>query len=348
MAADLFDPDAFTAALDGDAPCGPDLEYDPAFQALNDAAAGKPERQYGDKVYPAEPPDWLTVYEQALDLAARTRDLRVGVWLTRSAARLHGMAGAVAGLRLVRALLETHWDALHPQLDAEDDNDPTMRLNALLPLYANDGALADLRNAALAPVRGGLRLRELELGLGRDEPTEGETQPTEGGVLEGLQALVERHPDTGEKITQAAEAAQAIAGVVESAVGSRAPDSAPLLRLLAAGTDALAKLQGDAGGEAAADGDEEAGAGTDHSDGDDAAPRRGGRGGGAIRSRADAVRELQRVCDWIERNEPTNPAPLLIKRAQRLMNMSFLEIVREMAPAGVDQVETIAGPQTDS
>jgi type VI secretion system protein ImpA len=35
----------------------------------------------------------------------------------------------------------------------------------------------------------------------------------------------------------------------------------------------------------------------------------------------------------------------LIRRAQRLMNKSFIEIVRDLAPSGVDQVELIAGPQ---
>jgi type VI secretion system protein ImpA len=69
---------------------------------------------------------------------------------------------------------------------------------------------------------------------------------------------------------------------------------------------------------------------------------------GSIRSRADAVRELERICEWIERNEPTNPAPLLIRRAQRLMDMSFLEIIRDLAPEGLGQVERIAGSESSS
>src|SRR4051794_22854469 len=88
------------APLAADAPCGPDLEYDPSFQAMLDAGAGKRERQYGDKIYPAEPPDWPVVHEHATQLATRTRDLRVAVWLTRSGARLHGVRATVRGLRL--------------------------------------------------------------------------------------------------------------------------------------------------------------------------------------------------------------------------------------------------------
>ncbi|MDE2502788.1 MAG: type VI secretion system protein TssA, partial [Burkholderiales bacterium] len=64
---------------------------------------------------------------------------------------------------------------------------------------------------------------------------------------------------------------------------------------------------------------------------------------GAIHSRDDAIRELDRVSHWIERNEPGHPAPLLIRRAARLMNKSFVELVRDLAPNGLDQVAVIAG-----
>jgi len=70
-----LDIESLLAPLPGDGPCGANLEYDPAFQALQEAAAGKPERQYGGTIIPAEPPEWPAVREQALALAARTRDL---------------------------------------------------------------------------------------------------------------------------------------------------------------------------------------------------------------------------------------------------------------------------------
>jgi type VI secretion system protein ImpA len=341
MPAELFDPEPLLGALDDAAPCGADLEYDPVFQALEQAGAGTPERQYGDKVFPAEPPDWLAVQEHALALAARTRDLRVAVWLTRSGARLHGLAGAQRGLQLTQGLLERHWDHLHPQLDASDDNDPTMRLNALLPLFAADAALADLRAATLAPVRGGLTLRELELGLGRDQPRNEEILPTEAGVLQALQDLLERHAGLAETLTAVSASAKGIADTVAAAVGSRAPEAGPLVKLLGSAGAAVARLQG--GGAVGGADDPLAESGDEADDG----PRnaRGGSRGGALRTRADAARELERIASWIEHNEPSNPAPLLVRRAIRLMNMGFIEIIRDMAAAGLDQVETIAGPR---
>jgi type VI secretion system protein ImpA len=340
MPAAPYEIEPLLTSLGDDAPCGTDLEYDPEFQALERSAAGTPERQYGDKVFPAEPPDWPQVHELALGLAARTRDVRVAVWLARSGAWLHGLPGALRGLQLVRGLLEQQWDWVHPQLDASDNNDPTMRMNALAPLAASDALLSDLRAAGITSRRGSLTLRELELGLGRAEPHAGEAQPTEAGVLQGLAALCAEQPEAAEALAGCAEAAAAIAATVDAKVGSAAPDLAPLTRLLGSGPLALARMAPDSAesGDASADGSGGGGGGGGFAVG----------GGGAIRTRSDALRELERVCEWLERNEPSHPAPLLIRRAQRLMNMTFIEIIQDMAPGGIDQVQTIAGAQPEA
>ncbi len=334
-----FDTAALLQPLTPEAPSGPDLGYEPSFAALELAGAGKPERQYGDKVYPAEPPDWVALQEQAMALAGTTRDLRVAVWLLRSSCRVHGLRGAAAGLGLIDGLLSGLWDSVHPQLDASDGNDPTMRLNSLTPLAAADAVLADLRSASLAPVRGSLTLRELELGLGKapaelDEPT-----PTEAGVLEALRALLGQHPDLADDAASARQAAAHVTSLLEDRLGSaNAVDLTPLAQLLDVLALALRRLT--PGGA-----DSEDQAQLADSDTPVAVSARGGAASGAITSRTDAIRELERVCAWLERNEPANPAPILIRRAQRLMNKSFLEIIRDLAPEGLAQIENLAGPQ---
>jgi len=333
MPAHSFDIDALTAPLDDTKPSGPALDEDLDFQALERDAVGTPERQYGDKVYPAEPPEWPIVFAKATALAERTRDLRLACLMTRGGARLQGLSGATRGLQLVLALLERQWETVHPQLDAEDGNDPTMRMNALLPLATADALLADLRAATLAPARGSLSLRELELGMGKDEPHPDEPQPTESGVLQGLEALLQDHPGTADDITGALAAAQGIGAVLEDKVGGSAPDLSPLVRLLRTAADALQHVQGAAAVEST----------EPDTLVQDGAPSSGGGNRGDIRNRGDALRELDRVCLWLEKNEPSNPAPLLIRRAQRLMNMSFIDIIKDMASSGLDQVETVVG-----
>ena len=60
-------------------------------------------------------------------------------------------------------------------------------------------------------------------------------------------------------------------------------------------------------------------------------------------NRADAVRMLDLVIEFYERHEPSSPLPLLIARARRLAEMSFLDILRDMAPSGLTEAERIAG-----
>lgn len=326
-----LDLESLLAPLPGDAPCGANLEYDPAFQALEEAAAGKPERQY-DKVYPAEPPDWPAVRELALGLATRTRDLRIAVWLARSGARVEGFGAALQGLQLLHGLIERHWEQVHPLLDANDHNDPTARLTALAPL-THDAGLADLRAAGLVPVRGALTVRELELAFGNAEPRPGESVPTRDGATPAVAAAQAQFAGLAEGMAQGAELALAIEKSLDARLGAaHSPDLAPLRKLL----DDVA-----AAGRVAQGGAE---AGTDAAEGAAAVGAPAAKPAGAIQSREDAIRMLQRVCEWIERNEPSNPAPLLIQRAQRLMKKNFLEIIRDLVPEGLSQIEKLAGP----
>jgi type VI secretion system protein ImpA len=296
------------------------------FLALQEAAAGKPEQQYGDTLIPAQEPDWHVVHEHALQLAARTRDLRVAAWLARSGARVEGLPGAVRGLRLVHQLVERHWDHVHPQLDASDNNDPTARMNALSPLVHNGAGLADLRSASLNGKRGALTVRDIEIALGHAEPLPGEAVPTEDGVLQGVSAALAQAPSLAAQMRDGLDAVQGLAKVLEQRLEpAQSPELAPLKKLMQRVADAAAKASGE----------------TVNSTGEPAAPL--ARQTGAIASREDAIRALDRVAEWIERNEPSNPAPLFIRRSQRLMSKNFIDIIRDLVPDGLNQIEKLAG-----
>lgn len=341
----MLDIESLLTSLGEGAPSGDDLEYDPVFAALEQAGAGKPEQQYGDTIVAAEEPDWRQVHEHAKALATRTRDLRVAVWLVRSEARLFGLASAAKALELVGGLLSQHWDTVHPQLDASDGNDPTMRMNALAPLGASDAALADLRAATLSNVRGSLTLRQLELGMGKAEPVSGESAPTEAGALDALAGAMAQQPALADGIAAALLAVREAAKLLDEKVGSQGPELNPLLRLLKTADDAVRRTQG-ADSEATVDEADQAAGSTEG--GAPIVRSAGVSTPGSINTRDDAVRTLGRVCDWIEKNEPSHPAPLLIRRAQRLMSMSFIEIMRDMAPDGISQIQVIAGPEPEN
>lgn len=351
--ADL-DIDSLLAPLQDDAPCGADLEYDGAFLAMQQAGAGKPEQQYGDTIIPAEDPDWAAVHEQALALSLRTRDLRVAVWLVRSGARLHGYGAALQGLALIRGLLERHWPHVHPQLDADDHDDPTMRLNALQPLASDIAVFGDLRAASLTGQRGGPRVRDVELALGNAEPMTDESVPSAQGLMDGLAARAANDPAFATRLQDGLPTVQAIQAAIEAHLGpGQGLDFNPLQRLLKPLAVAGAQLQGQT--TPAGQGADGTTSGVDGSGPFGAFAGMNGAGTtaqpafnpAAINSRDDAVRALQRVCEWIERHEPSNPAPLLIRRAQRLMSKSFMEIMRDLNPEGVHEIEKLAGTPSE-
>jgi type VI secretion system protein ImpA len=145
-------------------PWGPDLEYDPDMQALEQAAAGKPETQFA----PAEPPDWNAVHEMAAALMRRTRDLRIAMHWCRAHVNLEGFEGVPPALCLLQGMLDNLWDGLHPMPDP-DDGDTFARLSAIGGLDKLDGLLGDVRNALVTRDRrlAGLRVRGVEIATDR-------------------------------------------------------------------------------------------------------------------------------------------------------------------------------------
>ena len=341
----MLDLDPCLATIDTDAPSGPDLEYDPEFTALELANAPGEERVIGDAVIPAEDPDFAEVARAATALLGRSRDLRVAVILANATLRTEGLTGFETVLGYIRNGLEDHWDSVHPQLDAEDDDDPTMRVNAALGLTDRGGVLAALRAAPLAESRafGQVSLRDVKIAEGElPAPAEGEV-PTPQTI-----AAAFMDSDAGE-LAARAEAAEtslghvrAISAAFDGHLGSDGPDLEPLERVLREivrrFSEHVAAPADDAGGEIP---EMEIGEARDTAPAPRVAPVAGAPG--AIASPEDVKRTIDRIIDYYARTEPSSPVPLLLTRARRLVSADFLAIMKDMAPLGVENVALIGG-----
>jgi type VI secretion system protein ImpA len=343
MATDI---DMISQPIRPDAPCGDDLEYDPAFTELERISrGGGNERAVGHDV-PTEGPDWRAIRAKAAALLERTKDLRVAVVWTKALLHIDGMRGFAAGMSGLRALLEGYWDTLHPQLSAEDGNNPLMRLNVLKELCDRDSVVNVVRAAPLVslPALGSFSLRDIAIASGELTPTSaGEGAPPDMARIDAAFANCEltQLQAVADAVQQAAQDARAIEAYVTDKAGPHNPLSLEDLRtLLARGERALAsQLQKRGVGVEGANGHGGAMNGEAHPG--------GGRSiaVGSIGSRADVVRVLGQICEYYAQNEPSSPIPILLRRAQRLVSMSFLDIVRELAPAGMSEIENIRGPQ---
>jgi type VI secretion system protein ImpA len=64
---------------------------------------------------------------------------------------------------------------------------------------------------------------------------------------------------------------------------------------------------------------------------------------GRITSNHDVLRALDMIINHYEQKEPSSPVPLLIKRAKRLVGRSFVDIIRDLSPDAMSQVQLVSG-----
>jgi len=344
----IVDVDVLLQEVDAGMPCGPNLEYDPLFLELEQNALGKPEVQYGSTIVPATPPDWKLVKKQALELFGRSRDLRVAMPLLRALLALHAIPGFADGIRLIERLIDERWDSVHPQLDPDDDNDPTLRINSLATLADNTTIIRDIKDTAFIqlPVLGPLTVRVLELASGELPAPKGEMAVTQGSIDAALRDVrLDALLDAANAITQAHDSVVNLEAALVRQVGNaHALNLGALARQLQRMRQVLAPHlpqteDTDAMTETAA----QDSAALDPNAAPAAAPA--APISGEINSRADVVRMLDKILAYYQRNEPSSPVPMLIERAKRLAPKNFFEIMEELAPESVNQLKILRGPE---
>ena len=346
----LLDSDTLLMEISDGAPCGENLEYDPAFAAVEIEAKGIPERQVGGSIEPAQPPNWKNLRKMLLELMERTHDLRLLVELARTQLNLEGLTGFQEALSLLRKSLEKYWKDIFPQLDPDDGNDPTNRVNILMTLCDRDNFLFPLLNAPLVESRlvGRFSLRDVQFATGKTTVPAGQTAPQlsliQGAFSEVAKEMVEAThsalKDSLDDMTQIETFVTQQVGVVN------APSFAPIREILKEAYAfvgermeqlGLGQVTGGAGVDSFNDssGSDEAGSGKNLSKEKIA----------GINNRQDVIRTLDLICEYYANHEPSSPVPLLVNRARRLVTMDFMEILQDLAPNGVSDAEKFKGPE---
>ena len=328
-------------------PCGPNLEYDAQFLALEESVRTQPRQEFrredgGSIEVEGTEIQWSVVLEQAQSLLMRSKDLRAALLLTRALLHQEGYRGIALGLELIRRLLQEQWIRLHPGLDP-DDGDPTMRLNALASLNALDSIAGDVRASYVLDSRqhGQLSVRDLEVAQGRLEVAPDEVKLTPAQVEGLLDAALSLSPDLSAQALSAVTDLDSIITLLGEQVGAaQVPDLSRLHGMLLLVSQSLNRNW--VSPPASPAGDPASGAADQISQGlSREVPV--WLGMGQINGRNDVVQALGFLCEYLERNEPTNPVQILLRRAQRMMNMSFLELMNDMAPEGLEQAEKVVG-----
>ena len=333
--------DSLLEPISADNPCGVDIGYDPQFIELDTLLQGRQETQFAA----AEEPDWKAVMDRCLELSGRSKDLRVAVRMALAWMKTEGLPGFRNGLLVIKGMIERYWEPVFPRLDPDDGNDPLERVNILSSLATPAGTFGDplqvlarLRQAPLSdsPQMGRISMLDVDRSVSGAAP-EGASVISSAQVQGAFRSTPpEKLREIYDGITGAQAAVKDIDDFLTKAVGSsRAVAFDSLASLLKELQKTVAPY--------AAPNETADGAPGESSEGSGGSPSGGPGISGSVRSRQDVIRVLDQICDFYKRTEPSSPVPLMLQRARRLVDMDFVQLLTDLAPESLNQINVIAG-----
>jgi type VI secretion system protein ImpA len=300
-----------------------------------------------------EEPDWEELRSACLEALNKSHDLRPAVYLTAALLHTQGIPGFADGLQLLRGLLEQYWESLFPPLD--EDGDAMERSSALFNLTNFHKVLKPLRTIPLVEDRavGRFSLQDIEIAEGKTGAPEGYGgQLPQVGVIQAVFQAVgqETSQEVAAAHSRAVDELDAIENLFREHAGpEQAPELSRLKEQLQRVGVALRTYMPE-GVVAGADTEASEAPGPRAFEGEMAASQQAGAAvpppsamAGDIQSRQDAVAAMEGIARYFRRHEPSSPVPLLMERAQRLVDMDFLSILRDVAPDAVAQGEKLRG-----
>jgi type VI secretion system protein ImpA len=255
-------------------------------------------------------------------------------------------------LVLTKGLLENYWSTFYPQLDPADDDDPLQRMNIVASMAMPVGTYGDsfriLERLRRTPLCDSVQMGRYSLAdILRAEsgaPPSGDKPEVKMTQIDSAfrDSNQEKLGEIFSTLSDCVTLVQSLDGSVTLTVGARnAPDLTPLSAELTAMRSRVAPFI--KAGAAAAFGEDPASAtGAHGSAGTQAFSLEG-----EIRSREDVLNLLQKICQYYDRTEPSSPVPLLLKRAARLAEMDFMQIMQDLSPDAISQIRVVTGEKEE-
>ncbi|MES2300173.1 MAG: type VI secretion system protein TssA [Pseudomonadota bacterium] len=148
----MFSSDQLLVPISAARPGGEDLAFSSELDAIAQARRfDDPSLDQGEWLTQLKEADWDLVARRCTELlASKSKDLRLAVWLTEAAAKLHHLRGLGEGFSLIAGLLDQYWDSgLYPISEA---NEHEQRIGNLSWILGRVHALT--REMALTEGRG--------------------------------------------------------------------------------------------------------------------------------------------------------------------------------------------------
>ena len=350
----MVDLELLVKPISDEDPCGPDLDLDADLAYLNFFASAEPllpmsyfdvkDLDGNNKRFDPNSIDLNVQFEAVRPLLARTRDLRLLVFLAKISILGRDLAGFTVCLEAIATLLDRQWTAVHPRAA---DGDLSHRQHTIEAMDALPTVVIPLQFHPLINSRryGWISYRTCLIAKGEITPRDDDTIIDAGALAQifdtaditllkattksfaELAAVVGRIQNTwSEKsdlsmvlnLDRLAGTIGGIAALFGGVVRRRDPDAVPAV------ADSGRGAEGDA---------------ADGSSGGSLPVQR-------VTSMAAAATALDAVANYFARWEPSSPALLLVGQSQQMLGKSFVEALRILVPAHAEQAAVNVGKDT--
>ena len=332
--------------IPGANPAGKSAREGKDFDGLKEARREEEALSQGEWKREIKTADWQKVIQISTRiLSGESKDLEVAVWLLEGLVKRHGFAGLRDGLRVISELHARFWDSFFPVIEDGDHEVRTGRLEVLnkllppaikfVPLVVSSGGSSytfwqykesqDVENLRRGAASDAEKRRQLDEVL-KEGKLDGDKfdKAVAGTPLAHCSAILEQIVEGEQEIDK-----------LSKTLDEKYGEDAPSLRLVKEALtdcrllmDSLVKKKGGSGlqvGQQAAVGKDatEGGMSGAPSDG-------GGTGGGPLRDRAGAIRQLAAVAEFFQKTEPHSPISYLVQRAVKWGEMPLDEWLQEV------------------
>ncbi|ENG5920075.1 ImpA family type VI secretion system protein [Serratia marcescens] len=309
------------------------VEFDPRYSEIEFTLS-----EYDSQTDPLNAVDnardinWHAIREQSAALLEQCFDLHVVLWFMRANLHIDGFSAFYQGIKDIDAKYAEEGATIFPQADMEPSSDSFHA--AALGWLATSSCLHEIKNSKIFP----------DTPLTTDELLNMRLDEQEGKSLhfsEVVKVLGQADsyfagrnlPSLKEQLALEIDALERVENYANLQAEDYRLDCRQVRDYLKQFNRQLASLEQQ---ELPAERDD---AEIDSPDAD--APV--AMPGKYIRSRQDVILLLDQVLDYFQNYEPSHPAPVLIRRSQKMIGMDFATIVEELLPESLASLNQLSG-----
>lgn len=350
-------PEIFSKNIAADDPVGPSLRYMAVYDDIRLARQeDDPRLSMGVWKIDLKRADWHKIETLCVDTLCKTsKDLQIAAWLTEAWILLDGLEGYSRGLQTFLTLCEAFWDTIHPQpQEGGDLENRQMIFEWMDNILSSRLLLVPITHSKFEQTGFGLgflKSAQHYEALKKRDPKKNAApiDPSKNfGTVEEFQKSLEQTSNEHlekevQSLIEATQITQQLKDKLITFMEKEAPSFSQILNTLKEITRLLTTtLQNRAPLPAPEIKPTEE---TSEAPSDFILPL--SSTSFSIQSRQDAYRALERIADFLSKNDPHSLAPSLLRRLIQWENQSALDVLRNLAqtPEEYDMLLKILGQE---